>query len=207
MLLKTIKKYFATKEEMGNLKSLLKMLEWDDVFDMYSRRAFIQYCEANRDEWPVLAFIDIDEMNVLNKTWGYDAVNAKIRKAFKALSGSAVCGRWFSGDEIAIAFKSHEEANAGMRLLKSAAAAEGFDFTHFIDRRYSRTVSIAQTVAELASAVADAKSIKKASAPAGKSMSGNIGDPKSNKSCSSYKSFIVNAVKADAQFLPPEMFA
>jgi GGDEF domain-containing protein len=58
--------------------------------------------------WPKIAakakhiiFADIDDMHSLNSTYGYAAVDRKIRNALKVRSGDvAAIGRWYSGDEI-----------------------------------------------------------------------------------------------------------
>lgn len=73
-------------------------------------------------------FLDLDKMHDLNEQLGYAEVDRRIREAFACLRRSEVCGRWYSGDEIALILP-HHEARLATRRIQAALTSLGLSAT------------------------------------------------------------------------------
>lgn len=116
-----IKKYQSRIDELNRQ---IQDLSWDDVFGMWTRGAFLQFCSVMPRGKRVVVFIDLDDIHDLNQEYGYTEIDRRIKNTFSIpFRRSDVVARWYSGDEIVILFDSDI---AGVErkmheLIKSAA--------------------------------------------------------------------------------------
>jgi len=87
-----------TRTELINF---VHTLGYDSRFGMWQRDYAVH---AIRGKSGHVAFIDIDDLKVLNTRHGYQACDERVKSSFATLTNnpSYVVFRWFSGDEIVV---------------------------------------------------------------------------------------------------------
>jgi GGDEF domain-containing protein len=107
--------------EMARLKRKFEELLWDPNFGVHSRAGFDELIKNFDAQYRSAAFIDFDGVRELNKKYGYEAVNRRIKATLKELSESAdvFVARWFSGDEIVVL--SRHDVQETEKLMAAAS--------------------------------------------------------------------------------------
>jgi hypothetical protein len=125
-----IGRVFGFEKEIESLKGKISSLSWDDAFGMWTRSAFLHFCEIMPRGERCVFLLDFEDIHGLNQRIGYRAVDERINRTFSIpFRSSDVIARWYSGDEIVILFDG-ELAGAmhKMRELEASAAAKGLSF-------------------------------------------------------------------------------
>ena len=125
-----IGRVFGFDKEIESLKGKISSLSWDDAFGMWTRSAFLHFCEIMPRGERCVFLLDFEDIHGLNQAIGYRAVDERINRTFSIpFRSSDLIARWYSGDEIVILF---DGALAGamhkMRELEASAAAHGLSF-------------------------------------------------------------------------------
>jgi GGDEF domain-containing protein len=125
-----IGRLFGFDKEIEDLKGRIRSLSWDDAFGMWTRCAFLHFCEVMPRGDRCVFLLDLDGIHGLNARLGYRAVDERIRKTFSIpFRASDIIARWYSGDEIVILFDGAlEGALHKMRELEASAALRGLSF-------------------------------------------------------------------------------
>ena len=137
---KLIGRLFGFHVELAELQEQIRELQWDRPFGMLTRGAFIQHCAVMPRGVRNIAFIDLDDINVLNDRYGYIEVNDRVRATFSVpFRRSDMVARWYSGDEIVILFDSDRQgAERKLRELRAAVdnavavGLYGIDLTQYL---------------------------------------------------------------------------
>src|SRR3972149_6988341 len=88
------------QSEIEALNRKLQELSWDQVFGMWTRTAFLQFCRVMPRGRRALVFIDLDHIHELNHKLGYAEVDRRVRSTFSIpLRSSDIVARGDSGDE------------------------------------------------------------------------------------------------------------
>ena len=126
-----IQKY---RSEIEDLRQKIEVLSWDDAFGMWTRNAFIQFCEVMPRGERVVVFLDMDDIHDLNHRHGYAEVDRRMRSTFSIpFRRSDIVARWYSGDEIVILFDSDlSGAERKVSQLETSAGQNGLSFQHEI---------------------------------------------------------------------------
>jgi GGDEF domain-containing protein len=125
-----IGKLFGFEQEIEALKGKIESLSWDDAFAMWTRSAFLHFCEVMPRGIRCVLLLDFDRIHELNARLGYRAVDERIRKTFAIpFRSSDLIARWYSGDEVVILFDGDlEGARRKMRELETSASDNGLSF-------------------------------------------------------------------------------
>jgi hypothetical protein len=125
-----IARLFGFDQEIDALKGRIRSLSWDDAFGMWTRGAFLHFCEVMPRGARCVYFMDFRGIHELNLRLGYREVDRRIRRAFSIpFRTSDLIARWYSGDEIVILFDGGPEgARHKMQELEASAAANGLSF-------------------------------------------------------------------------------
>ncbi len=123
---------FGFHQEIAFLREQVDQLSWDTAFDMWTRGAFLPFCQVMPRSTRVVVFIDFDDIHRLNNQVGYADVDRRIRNTFSVpFRRSDVVARWYSGDEIVILFDSNREgAERKLEELTHWARKEGLSFKY-----------------------------------------------------------------------------
>jgi GGDEF domain-containing protein len=123
-------KIFGFNGEIQELKEQIEHLRWDTAFGMWTREAFLQFCQIMPRGKRILAFIDLDRIHVLNEEYGYAEVDRRVKSTFSVpFRRSDIVARWYSGDEIVILFDSERSgAESKMAELVGSASSQGLSF-------------------------------------------------------------------------------
>ncbi len=134
MLRKWIGRLYGFDRELRRLRQQVRELSWDDAFGMWTRRAFLQFCQVMPRGRRVVSFIDLNQIRMLNERLGYVEVDRRVKAAFSMpFRRSDIVARWYSGDEIVILFDSDRSgAERKISQLKDSAASQGLTFHHAI---------------------------------------------------------------------------
>lgn len=120
-----IGRLFGFDREISGLREQVEELSWDSAYGMWTRPAFIQFCQVMPRSIRTLAFLDLDRIHALDLELGYTEVDRRIQGTFSvSFRRSDVVARWYSGDEIVILFDSDRQW-AEIKLTELAAAAKG----------------------------------------------------------------------------------
>lgn len=104
------------KLEKKSKKDIIKYLAVDPIFGVYTRK-YMDYLIVTKN-LRLIYIIDFDDIGKLNGSIGYDKVNKKMRTIFKKKYDGVYIGRFFSGDEMIIAFEDHFSQKEAKRILK-----------------------------------------------------------------------------------------
>lgn len=125
-----IGKLFGFEQEIEELKGKIKSLSWDDAFAMWTRCAFLHFCELMPRGTRCVLLLDFDRIHEMNARLGYRAVDERIRETFSIpFRSSDLIARWYSGDEVVILFDGEiDGALRKMRELEVSARGNGLSF-------------------------------------------------------------------------------
>lgn len=117
------------RSEIVSLRRQVSALSWDEPFGMLTRTAFLQHCRELLPASRLIAFIDLNEIGLLNHRYGYQDVDRRIRASFSMFQRSPhVAARWYSGDEIVILFAENSDPASLIERLRRAAGVNGLSF-------------------------------------------------------------------------------
>jgi hypothetical protein len=127
-----IGRLFGFDQEIQELKDKIKSLSWDDAFGMWTRSAFLHFCEVMPRGLRCVFLLDFDGIHDLNARVGYESVDERVRKTFgMPFRASDLIARWYSGDEVVILFDGGlDGALHKMRDLEASAAENGLSFRY-----------------------------------------------------------------------------
>ena len=130
MLRLFVGKIFGFQRKIEVLEEQIEHLRWDTAFGMWTREAFLQFCQIMPRGMRILAFIDLDQIHVLNEEYGYAEVDRRVKSTFSdPFRRSDIVARWYSGDEIVILFDSDRAgAVSKMDELNHSASTQGLSF-------------------------------------------------------------------------------
>jgi len=125
---------FGFDREIAALHEQVRELSWDTAYGMWTRGAFLQFCQIMPRGSRTIVFLDLDRIHVLNEKLGYLSVDRRISAAFGGLfRRSDVVARWYSGDEIVILFDAdHQAALRKVDQLADSGRAQGLSFKYAI---------------------------------------------------------------------------
>ena len=159
MLKRLIGKLFGFEREIALLNDQVQLLSWDTAYGMWTRPAFIQFCQIMPRSVRNVAFIDLDDIHQLDQELGYSEVDRRIQETFSVpFRRSDVVARWYSGDEIVILFDSDRlGADKKIEELTRSAGGQGLTFKHDIGDWDVGKESIEDVIEVLAKAVSAQK--------------------------------------------------
>jgi GGDEF domain-containing protein len=115
--------------EILQLRRQVAELSWDSAFGMLTRAAFLRDCRSLPPETYWVVFIDLDDIGVLNLTYGYAEVDRRVRLTFQPLQARGiVAARWYSGDEIVLRVPRRDDPQAVLSDLRRRAGDVGISF-------------------------------------------------------------------------------
>ena len=163
MLRKLASKIFGFDREITDLRERVKELSWDTAYGMWTRGAFLQFCEVMPRGKRTIVFIDFDEVHILNKEHGYTEVDRRIQAAFSIpFRRSDVVARWYSGDEMVILFDGGRPlAESKLRELEESSRQNGLTFKYEVDDWEVDKQAIEEVVDHLANKLAKDKPIQR----------------------------------------------
>ena len=119
--------------KIEELQNRIEELSRDDVYGIWTRAAFLQFCRIMPRGRRKVVFLDFNDMHKMNHQLGYKEVDRRIRNTFAIpFRSSDIIARWYSGDEIVILFDGDEGAKKKMEELAENAAKFGMSFTYEI---------------------------------------------------------------------------
>ncbi len=119
-------------KKIEELQKKIDELSKDDVYDIWTRAAFLQFCKVMPRGIRAVVFLDFDRIHDLNEMIGYQEVDKRIRATLNInFRVSDLVARWYSGDEIVILFDGDLDfANKKMSELRSSAGNNGLSFKY-----------------------------------------------------------------------------
>ena len=129
-LRRLVGKLLGFEQELDELRQQVRELSWDETFGMWTRGAFLQFCQVMPRGPRVVIFIDLNHIHELNERLGYAEVDRRVKATFSMpFRRSDIVARWYSGDEIVILFDAGR-AGAARKLeqLEQSAADQGLTF-------------------------------------------------------------------------------
>jgi len=154
-----IGRVFGFSREIDHLKERIRSLSWDSAFGMWTRGAFLQFCELMPRTSRWIAFIDFNDIHRLNMPRGHRWVDERIRQTFSIpFRASDIIARWYSGDEIVILFDGEREgADLKLAQLEGSAAEQGLSFEGALGRWRVGREDLTEVVDELSAEVSRRK--------------------------------------------------
>ena len=148
-------KIFGFERELEALRQQIRELSWDAIFGMWTRGAFLQFCQIMPRGRRVVAFIDLNEIHDLNERLGYNEVDRRVKAMFSmSFRRSDIVARWYSGDEIVILFDSDQTgAEAKIIQLEKSAAEQGLTFFYHLGEWEVGKEAIEEVISVLADQV------------------------------------------------------
>ena len=139
-------------KEIHDLRNKVEELSRDEVFGMWTRGAFLQFCRVMPRGTRTVVFLDLDDIHALNHSLGYAEVNRRIKATFSIpFRSSDLVARWFSGDEIVMLLDCDlEGAEIKIAQLRESAREQGLTFTHEVGEWEVGWQSITEVVEALA---------------------------------------------------------
>jgi GGDEF domain-containing protein len=122
----------ALLEKIQELQRKVEELSRDDVYGIWTRAAFVQFCKVMPRGIRAIVFLDFDRIHELNSLVGYQEVDRRIRSALSInLRASDLMARWYSGDEIVILFDGDLEfAGKKIKELRESSSKNGLSFKY-----------------------------------------------------------------------------
>lgn len=159
MLRRLIGRLLGYEQEVRALRQQVQELSWDGSFGMWTRGAFLQFCQVMPRGKRIVAFLDLDQIHELNEQLGYTEVDRRVKATFSMpFRRSDVVARWYSGDEMVILFDSDRVgAERKMDQLEKSAAGQGLTYRHEMGEWDVGKQEIEDLVSTLADRVADHK--------------------------------------------------
>lgn len=155
MLRDLVGRIFGFEREIRELRQQVRDLSWDSTFGMWTRGAFLQFCQVMPRGRRVVAFIDLVRIHELNEQLGYTEVDRRVKATFSMpFRRSDIVARWYSGDEIAILFDSDRSgAERKIAQLRESAARQGLAFDYELGEWEVGKQAIEDVIAALAEKV------------------------------------------------------
>ncbi|MEW6755701.1 MAG: hypothetical protein AB1505_32695 [Candidatus Latescibacterota bacterium] len=168
MFRRLVARIFGFEREVARLRQQIRALSWDSSFGMWTRGAFLQFCEVMPRGRRFLAFMDLARIHQLNQELGYAEVDRRVQATFALpLRRSDIVARWYSGDEIVILFDSDRAgAERKMAELADSARRQGLTFVHRIGEWEVGRQEVEQVVNALAAQVTAVKAAERQAGPA-----------------------------------------
>ncbi len=119
------------KLESRSKKKIIEFLSIDPIFGVYTRK-YMDYLIVKND-LRMIYIVDFERIGKLNVEIGYEEVNKKFRKIFKKKIDGCYIGRFFSGDELIIAFDNdweQKECKKVIKKIRRKARKEGLNFEY-----------------------------------------------------------------------------
>jgi GGDEF domain-containing protein len=109
------------------LNELVQRLAWNERYGCYTR-AGLQHVvwETIVKDIQYVIFLDIDDMHTLNERYGYDGVDAIIKKSLQVRGSDFVCGQLGSGDELVIFITRNSNREQSDPVAMSQRVLEAF---------------------------------------------------------------------------------
>lgn len=146
---------FGFEHEISLLRRKYEKMLWDPNFEIFSRAGLDEMIENSRDEYRTVAFIDFDDIHRLNRQYGYDDVNRRIRSTLSRLAKApeVFVARWYSGDEMVV-LSGYDEATTESLVEEALRSGEhnGVPFTHQTGE-WDNSTPFKDTVEELSNKV------------------------------------------------------
>jgi len=159
LLRQLVARLFGFDREIRALHEHIRGLSWDTAFGMWTRSAFLQFCQIMPRGIRTIVFLDLDHMHILNEKLGYSSVDRRISATFGGLfRRSDVVARWYSGDEIVILFDADREAALRkVDQLARSGRAQGLTFKYATGQWEVGVEPIEEVVDKLAADVTEQK--------------------------------------------------
>jgi GGDEF domain-containing protein len=121
-------------KKIEELQSKVDELSKDDVYGVWTRAAFLQFCKVMPRGIRALVFLDFDRIHELNEMIGYKEVDKRIHSTLDiGFRSSDIIARWYSGDEIVILFDGNLDfAQKKLKELRDSASKNGLGFKYSI---------------------------------------------------------------------------
>lgn len=167
MLRRLVAKIFGFERELEAMRQQIRELSWDAIFGMWTRGAFLQFCQVMPRGRRVVVFLDLNEIHNLNERLGYNEVDRRVKAMFSmSFRRSDIVARWYSGDEIVILFDSDRiGAEAKIIQLEKSAAEQGLTFFHHVGEWEVGKEAIEEVISALADQVTAKKIAAESKAP------------------------------------------
>ena len=148
-------------DQIKALQEKVKELSWDTAYGMWTRGAFLQFCQVMPRGERTVVFIDFDEIHIHNQEHGYTEVDCRIQASFSVpFRSSDVVARWYSGDEMVILFDGDRDfAEGALRQLEASSRQNGLMFKYEIGSWEVGKQPIEEVVEELSNKLAMLKSV------------------------------------------------
>ena len=121
-------------QKIDDLEKRIEYLSKDTCYGIWTREAFLQFCDVMPRGFRAVIFLDFDRIHDLNEEIGYEEVNIRIRATLTHdFRASDLVARWYSGDEIVILIDGdNNTAEMKAKELKEEARKNGLGFAHAI---------------------------------------------------------------------------
>ena len=161
MLRKLAARICGFDEQIAELEEKIRELSWDTAYGIWTRGAFLQFCEVMPRGERIVVFIDFDEIHLDNQEHGYAEVDRRIQAAFSVpFRSSDVVARWYSGDEMVILFDGDRDfAEGALRELEASSHQSGLMFKYEIGVWEVGKRPIEEVVEELSNQLTMQKSV------------------------------------------------
>ncbi len=137
--------------KVGELQERIEELSRDDVYGIWTRGAFLQFCRVMPRGKRKVVFLDFNNMHDLNHQLGYKEVDRRIKRTFSIpFRSSDIIARWYSGDEIVILFDGVSGAERKMEELERSAAESSMSFSYEIGTWQAGKEDVIKVIDELA---------------------------------------------------------
>jgi len=110
--------------DLSAVRDRVEKFSYDPAFGIMTRPALEFRLRAMKYPQDFI-LLDIDHMHELNKDYGYEVVNRKVRSALREVA-IEMAGRWFYGDEILIV----PSLNTNIELIKYHFSTSGLTFKY-----------------------------------------------------------------------------
>jgi GGDEF domain-containing protein len=119
-------------KKIERLQKKIEELSKDEVYGIWTRSAFLQFCRVMSRGKKSVIFLDFDRIHELNNLVGYKEVDKRIRASLDIkLRASDFIARWYSGDEVVILIDGAVDvANKKIKLLRDNAHENGLSFKY-----------------------------------------------------------------------------
>jgi GGDEF domain-containing protein len=127
----------ALLARIKELEERIDYLSKDPVYGIWTRAAFLQFCNVMPRGLRAVIFIDFDNIHGLNEQIGYTEVDRRIRATLTLdFRSSDLIARWYSGDEVVILIDGNLDiAEMKITELKENAHSNGLGFEYTLGLR------------------------------------------------------------------------
>ena len=123
----------SLRKRIEELERKIEYLSKDTCYGIWTRAAFLQFCEVMPRGVRAVIFLDFNRIHDLNAEVGYEEVNRRIKTTLSDFRQSDLVARWYSGDEIVILIDgSLDVATTLVEELKNVASSNNLDFDYML---------------------------------------------------------------------------